>query len=336
MPSPQQNPAKVLFRSLKSIGITQSSINAVLPSWWDDSIADDPSGLAELKVLLARRLSIDPTTLFAEGKQVEFMPVVRRYKGGREDLMDKLCNATAIAGSLGRTALKFVEARPSRITADPLKLRSEILATGAPWVSLEHLLNVCWESGIPVLHATFPSSFSKFDALVTAEDGRNAIVLCRNEKSIAWLVFHLAHEIGHIACGHIGPDAMLVDEKIDIDEVTQEQEVEANGYALKLLGGTPSIELPPITRRTSSTRIASNAKQLGIAHKVLPGHIILKAGKRDDQFPLARQALNFLEEQGDARQLIYDRAVASLRAADWTDEAEEFIEKFAWTPRGPI
>lgn len=334
MSSIQRNPAKALFQSLKGIGLTQASIKAVLPSWWDESLADDPTGLAELKVLLARRLSIDPTTLFDDKKSIEFLPVVRRYKGGREDLMDKLCASTAIAGSLGRTVLKFAGTQQNKITPDPLALRSRILNTGAPWVSLEHLLDICWESGIPVLHATFPSTFSKFDALVMTEGGQYSIVLCRNEGSIAWLAFHLAHEIGHIACGHIGSDAMLVDEKIEDDQTktTQQQEVEANDYALKLLGGQ-GVDLPRIDRRSPASRIASTAKQLGSANKVLPGHLVLKAAKRDDNFPQARQALGFLEAQGDARAIINQLAAQQLSAAGWTDEAEEFVQKFAWAPK---
>lgn len=332
MPSVPRNPAKALFKSLAGIGLTQASIKAVLPSWWDDSLAEDPTGIAELKVLLARRLSVDPSTLFDETKSIEFMPVVRRYKGGREDLMDKLCASTAIAGSLGRTALKFLG--PQRnIPADPLALRARILEKGAPWVSLENLIDICWESGIPVLHATLPANLSKFDALVMTEEGRYSIVLCRNEGSVAWLTFHLAHEIGHIACGHIAPDAMLVDEKIE-DEArsTHQQEVEANDYALKLLGAQ-GVDLPRIDRRIPVSRIAAAARNLGKDHKVLPGHLILKAGKRDNNFPLARQALAFVDGQVDGRTVINARAVQHMSAAGWTDEAEEFLQKFMRAPK---
>jgi hypothetical protein len=330
MPTAQRNPSKALFQSLKGLGFTQSSINAVLPSWWDESLASDPSGLAELKVLLARRLSIEPASLFGADEAVQFVPVVRLYKGGRDDLMDQLRPTTAIAGSIGRTVLNFVGDKQTKIPKDPLTVRRHILDSGAKWVGLDELLALCWNSGIPVVHATFPSNLQKFDALVMTEGGRFSIVLSRNEGSIAWLAFHLAHEIGHIACGHLGQNAMLVDEKVDDDMSgsTQAQEKEANDYALKLLGGD-RVELPSIDRRASPTKIARMAQDLGAQYRVLPGHLILKAGKRDSMFPMARQALAFFEGQRDARKVINEYAAQQMSAAGWTDEAKEFVQKFA-------
>jgi len=327
----QHSAAKDLFQSLKQIGLSQASINAVLPEWWENSLADDPAGLAELKILLARRLSIDPATLFSDASSVEFIPVVRRYKGGREDLMEKLCGSTVIAGSLGRTALRFLDKPQFQLLSNPNELRERILSSGAPWVGLEQLLDLCWAARIPVLHATFPKNVSKFDALVMAEADGYSAVLCRNESSAAWLAFHLAHEIGHIACGHIGVDGMIVDERIE-DETsnsTQQQEVEANEYAIKLLGSY-GLDLPVFNSFSSYSEIAGSAIKLGYKNKVLPGHLILKGAKRNGNFPLARRALGRAEEEIDARDIINDRAHVELSRAGWTDEAEEFITKFVW------
>lgn len=320
---------KALYDALKGIGFSAKTIKSVLPSWWDDSYAADPLGLTELKILLARRLSIDPATIFADDGKVELLPVIRRYKGGRPDLVKTLHSSTLIASALCRTALASIQREPDLAAfKDPADLRKSILQTGAKYVGLPELLDFCWNIGMPVLHVCFPPGQTKFDALAICEVGRHAIALCRSEASYSWLAFHLAHEIGHIALGHLSAEGMIVDEKIDDDALTVTQEVEANAYAAALLGST-DIE-PPILnfrKRLAQLKLIQN---LSAAHQVLPGHLVLKAGSRDGNFSCARSFLNEIEGAGDARELIRDRAINELRHAGVTEEAEEFITKFSY------
>lgn len=320
-------PAKSLYQALNGIGISSSVIRSVLPSWWDDSYAEDPLGLTELKVLLARRLSIDPATIFSDSLAVEFLPVVRRYKGGRQDLISDFQSSTAVANALCRAALSCVtHSGIYESLKDPVNLREKILSAGAGCVGLEQLLDLCWGLSIPVLHVSFPQGLKKFDALVVADGERYAIALCRNEASPSWLAFHLAHEIGHIACGHLAADGVILDEKIE-DTLTVQQELEANDYASKLLG-SDCIEPPKLNykKRLAQTR---EMVELGRHHKVLPGHLVLKAGSRDNNFPCARAMLTNIEATQDGRKIISLRAFDELHRAGITEEAEEFLEKFS-------
>ena len=326
------NSTKALYGALKGLGLSPASIKSVLPSWWDDSYADDPLGLTELKVLLARRLSIDPATLFSENLDVEFLPVVRRYKGGRQDLMERLQSSTAIANALCRTALSFVHKQGdySRLK-DPTALRKEILGSGACHVGLEELLDLCWGLGIPVLHICLPQGLKKFDALVISEEDRFAIALCRNEASPAWLAFHLAHEIGHVACGHLSNEGMLVDENIEADIVAIEQEKEANDYATRLLGSEDIA--PPILNFKKRLSQTKSLVELGTKHQVSPGHLVLKAGSRDNNFACARVLLSDIEGKNNAREVISRRALNELRQMGINEEAEEFLGKFSFEQR---
>lgn len=319
---PSQKQAQELLHSLSELGISKKAVAEVLPPWWDNSIADDASGLAELKVMLARRFSLDPNSLFGDAGKVDFLPVVRRYKGGREDLIKKLGASTGLANGLCRTALSLVGAQQLEHLKDPIALRQRILASGAPHVGLNELLNVCWAANVPVLHVTLPEKVSKFDALVVSDAGRYAVALCRKENSEAWLAFHLAHELGHIACGHLEPDGMLVDEKIDTD--TAQQEVEANDYAAKLMG---SAELDPPKLSFKLTCAAAQFVAVGRANRVLPGHLVLKAGSLAKNFGAARRVLGKVEPASRARQLINERSVEEL-APHWSYDTEEFISQF--------
>jgi hypothetical protein len=321
---------QALYGALKGIGLSAATIKSVLPTWWDDSYANDPLGLTELKILLARRLSIDPASIFADDGNVEFLPVIRRYKGGRPDLVKTLQSSTLVANALCRTALASV---PHQLELaafeDPGYLRRSILQTGAKYVGLPELLDLCWSMGIPVLHVCFPPGQKKFDALAICEAGRHAIALCRNEVSPAWLAFHLAHEIGHIALGHLNAQGMIIDEKIEDDALTVSQEAEANAYAAVLLGSV-GVE-PPILNFKKRLAQVKSFQELGSAHQVLPGHLVLKAGSRDGNFQCARSLLNEIEGTQDAREVISSRAFDELRQGGMTEEAEEFLTKFSYS-----
>lgn len=321
---------QALYGALKGIGLSTATIKSVLPTWWDDSYANDPLGLTELKVLLARRLSIDPATIFADDGKVEFLPVIRRYKGGRADLVKTLQSSTLIASALCRTALGTMPPQLDLAPfADPAHLRKSILQTGAKYVGLPELLDFCWSSGIPVLHVSFPQGQKKFDALAICEAGRHAVALCRNEVSPAWLAFHLAHELGHIALGHLNAQGMIIDEKIEDDALTVSQEAEANAYAATLLGSV-GIE-PPILNFKKRLAQVKSFEELGATNQVLPGHLVLKAGSRDENFQCARVLLNEIEGKQDARELISSRAINELRQTGITEEAEEFLTKFSYS-----
>lgn len=316
-----ENGVKALLHSLSGLGISSKAVTEVMPQWWENSIADDPAGLNEMKVLLARRFSLDPSTLFGNAEKVDFLPVVRRYKGGRNDLIKKLGASTGIASALCRTALSFIKEQQIDHLKDPVALRQMILDAGSPSVGLKQLLDVCWGARIPVLHVTLPEKLAKFDALVTSNAGRFAVALCRNEDSEAWLAFHIAHEIGHIACGHLDGDGLLVDEKIEAS--TAQQEHEANEYAATLMGSAGLIP-PPLSFRLGTT--AAKFEAMANENRILPGHLVLKAGISGN-FGCARNVLKRVEPSPRARQLINERSAEEL-AQHWNYDAEEFISQF--------
>src|SRR5205814_9436552 len=117
-------------------------------------------------------------------------------------------NDLGLAQSIATQALLltcFETKKPlGAIPESAAKIRLAILSRGNEPVNLKNLLEYCWENGIVVLHVSnFPPGAKKMDGLVTVYDGRPGIVLCKNYQSPSWMVFPLAHEIGHVGRGHV-------------------------------------------------------------------------------------------------------------------------------------
>ncbi len=116
--------------------------------------------------------------------------------------------------------------------------RADMLANGATWVGFAELLNFSWSSGIPVIHCPVKLAGKKPDGIAFKMNGRPVIALCKNAKNSAWLLFILAHELGHIALGHVDDNGMLLDATVNRED-TESDEIAADRYATKLLTGKP-------------------------------------------------------------------------------------------------
>ena len=129
-------------------------------------------------------------------------------------------------------------------------------------------------------------------------DGRPVIVLCKRDRHTAWLLFILAHELGHIALSHIKDNEVLLDE--DVKDLGDQEEEEANAFAIELLAGDAD-------RRYSYTgdtwlgaqQLAQLAAEVGARDCVDPGHIVLNyAHTMNGYWGVANAALDILEPDG--------------------------------------
>ncbi|CAN0445249.1 unnamed protein product, partial [Phaeothamnion confervicola] len=204
---------------------------------------------------------------------------------------------------------KFGELLPA-----PL-VRKHLLETwGEPWVSFETLAKLCWVQGIPVVHLTklpISKGIRKPHAMcVKTKSGRPVILLFRNIKSPHWLLWDLAHEIGHIASGHlVEPEAVVWDEKLDYsgrldwtdDGEWRRIEGQANIYASELLTSEADF-LSPVSIGQPD-RTARSAFHTAQQMNIDPGYLILRAAsqspeasepERKRDFALAQTALKKL------------------------------------------
>lgn len=305
------NNADRLVHRLLDIGLSQEMVDLSLPEWWVAEDYESPSARAMASMLLARRLNLDPTTLLDDEVPVGFLHTgVSKFKhmrladGARRDAL------VGFATGVGRILLSMAEDAPSRIVpANPLELRKALIS-GRPFVSFGDVITACWSLGVPVLHLrVFPAQTKGVTAIAVKLGGRHAILVARESGVDAQYMFHVAHELGHIALGHLGEGGAIVDADPNDpankreELVDDEEERSADAYAQTLLTGSPSFEVfgPEEMRgrqRLGTAReLATRAQQLSGELAVDPGHLVMVFGHSTGDWELAFAAAKQLPQQ---------------------------------------
>jgi Zn-dependent peptidase ImmA (M78 family) len=235
------SPMTDIYARLGEVGFPKAYVrDRILPDWWDDDLASDPGNrrLAELaisrtlKIPLAELVDADAALSLKRAAGVRF----KRWKDAGED---KLAPAVAIARRVCELLLSCAKNLPDLrlegFTAE--QLREQVMAQ-QQYIHFPALLRYAWDSGVPVVHLEeLPKGSKRVDGMALMISGRPCIVLASSKRSPAWMIWHLAHELGHIAAGHL-KDGDTLDVSIDFGSTTREEK-EANSYARELLyGGT--------------------------------------------------------------------------------------------------
>jgi hypothetical protein len=336
---PGKDPMASLYDRLGSLGFPRKYLReVVLPDWWDDEVAHNPAGYAEGLLILSRNLGLDLSSL-----QNGTAPVGLRNLGPckfKKTITKRDEELTVARIVATRAASLAAPAAPSahRAFQRSASVIREMILSGRPnWIGLAELVDYCWSVGVPVLHIpAFPAGARKMDGLAWEQSGRRAIVLCKNCKHSAWLLFILAHELGHLAEGHLAGGGALLDEEVNQESADQEER-EANSFALELLTGKPTCEVIPVGGVVTARSLATAAVQAGVSLRIDPGHLILNCAHQAQgvDFALANAALNVLEPGGDAPRVIHERMMAQLDRAAIPEETFAFIARATGAGAGP-
>ena len=284
---------KELYSRLQAIGISKSFIEKVLPDWWDDEITKAASGMQQLEMRLAQAFNLKLDTLESPSERVLFRnsPESCKFKltegVTKQDVLVAANYATAVAK---RLLYGFSDYEQTQVPPSPSELRRAILASNSR-IDLISLLDWCRTANIPVVHiSSLPGK--KMIGLAMREREKYAIVLCK-KGTPSHLLFHLAHEIGHIACGHLVSNGFMADAGESIEEDVEERE--ANDYAQTLLNGTES-PCPPCMqeKKFNPTGLLNYARKVAQDRRVDVGHIILNYAKATDKHSEAAQALKLM------------------------------------------
>src|SRR5258706_1890857 len=254
-----------LYGRLGSLGFPRKYLrDVVLPSWWEDEIAHNPTGYAEGLAVLSRNLGLDLKSL-----QNESVPIGLRNLGPCKFKKKKTTNETdlvisqAVATSVARLIMRAVPEPKLSLGSSALAIRASILQRGARWVGLTDLVQYCWFVGIPIIHvASLPENAKKMDGAAWVNLDRQAIILCKKTPFSAWLLFILAHELGHIVLKHLDAQGILVDEEIDRHSSDHEERA-ANEFALELLTGRPDCKVFGVGRAPSARSLVNAAIEAG-------------------------------------------------------------------------
>lgn len=272
-----------LRRELRNAGLTRQAIDAVWPEWWSEDAEQSLSATTELKYTVARRLGISPRSLF-EGPPRFVWRDEAKFKNLGASTETERFILTSFGVAMGRSLINATPSSRNLVDVSPAELREAALANW-PNVGLEELLTICWSVGVPVIKTTiFPLSQKRMQAMTVRSGDRYAILIGRDTRFPAWIAFVLAHEIGHIARGHISENAALL-EMSDPLQVTDRdaEELAADRFALALLTGDAELSVTAdadnYTARQVAHAVLTAAPEMGINPGVLALCLAYSSGR---------------------------------------------------------
>ena len=318
--SATHQPMQSLYDKLHSVGYAKKYIHSLLPDWWDDAIAETPAGFQQASLILGRLFSVQPETLWSVDAQPALVtPEGRKFKqraGTQTHEMDIAC---ALALSAARLVLKtFKPEYQGGFHPDSAELRQRLL-NGKQWIGFHNLLAYCLESGIPVIFLNhFPRKAKKM-AGVSFEHGERPVIVLTQNKPHGYLLFDLAHELGHVTLGHTKNGAWVIDAKIDADAEDEEEQA-ANRFARELLTGSSDWNIVP-AGRLYAQQLTDVAIRIGTERHIDPLHIALNYGYTlKSHWPVATNAVKLIAKDRPTDQQILVQALLDALDLDSTQE----------------
>lgn len=304
-----------LYSALSAHGLSKQKIARILPEWWSEEVEATPGGAQRAKIYLAKALSLQIRAFSENPPRVEFdVPGERRFKLSSKTSEEDVSLAVALARSASRLAISALDREYQAPPSSASTIREYILSTGAKWVGLTEILDACWRHGIPVLHLASPLlAKKKMDGIAMSINGRPSIVLSNVRKN-GFLLFHLAHELGHIALGHLGANSAIVDDDFE-EQATRSKssdETAADRFALELLTGNPDSSLT-LQQKMKAIPLAELAKRTGEQRKIDPSHLVMSCAHNDKSYyGLYVGAANILGGGVDDQWIVTEKALQNL------------------------
>ncbi|MEO1728274.1 MAG: ImmA/IrrE family metallo-endopeptidase [Bacteroidota bacterium] len=314
--------------------------DAILPEWWEKGMGKTQAGYEMTIGILATRLGLTHESLRDEQSEPLFRddaPVRFKLKNGT--VSHEVSASQTFAVQVARLVLKGATSDTLVEVESASDVRERILSAGLPWIDLRALLEWSWSVGIPVIHVDCRKIKGRtMEAMAVRVDGRYAIVLSLNHKSPARLLFHLAHELGHIILGHLEQDGVIADEGIadgaEGDMTGQDtQELEANAFAVELLTGSAK-KVYKLGAKSKTETLIKKAVEKGEKDRVLPASVVmLNTQYLREEMPhikpwgRASKALRVLETGRPAREEINSTLCSRMRWSSLTEDQTEFLEE---------
>lgn len=333
----QSTPAKLereLRTELSGLGLEWKSLKGMLPDWADTAF-DSKSGVLELKTFLSRNAGLEVND---SGHLANRNLPAACFKTTVGTALDQVIAARGVATACARLVAKATTETWKGMPENPADFRAEVLRmTDKSWVDLPALLEACWKLGVPVLYLpNLPVQGRKMEGMVTFVASRPVIILTKRVPHPDWLLFVLAHELGHIAKGHLPEHdgEAIVDDTVDVDGGGRDQqEDEANRYSTHVLAprgkevrlGQPLPKAP---------ELATIATAYAHANGMSPGYVILNAvhnslvgGKKP--YGLGQAALKALAVEHSAADACRIALEKHINVDVLRDDSIEYLEKLS-------
>ncbi|TAL81997.1 MAG: ImmA/IrrE family metallo-endopeptidase [Candidimonas sp.] len=327
--------AKSLYSTVATLGLTRAQVRKLLPAWWVPEAEKHRDGIAELAMHLSRRLSIDLRSLLAGKIQPKGAVSNLAFKHRVNVDGSSLSAATYIASSLAQAILSALPSKYTPLPEGPMMLQSAVRKVGDGFLGFESLLALCWKHGIPVIPLpNLPVGVRKMDGAVLQVRNRPVIVIAKKKSSRAWLSFILAHEMGHIALGHLKPGSTIIDVSLQetttyaTDSSNDQQEADADAFALKAMGGSDvKSVISNWPSDLSPVELAVSARQASQRTKIEAGHFILRHAFDSKRWADAVSALGFLREDLDPESILLSHLKAHLDLELVAEDLQDMVQQ---------
>ena len=153
-----------LYQRLKEFGIDRSYvIKSVFPEGWLDAEASNPAVYSQALILLSRNLNLDMRALQPENAPLSWRPCSKTlFKGGKNADPQDFGSAERLSVRATQVACGGMSHELKPFPKSGSEIRASIIGKGEPCVHFETQLDFCWNSGVPVLHASqFPEKGAK-------------------------------------------------------------------------------------------------------------------------------------------------------------------------------
>jgi hypothetical protein len=287
----------------------------LLPEWVTPEVLSDATVSSEIAAILAKRLGLRTSPLFAASPRVESLR--RRdikYKRSIPNKSKNLRAATSIAISVAESVASACRVEFSPLTGSADALRKEVLASfPGNWLGLRNLLMTCWSHGVPVVYlAGLGQGVAKMDGMVVYTGDRPVIILSKVSPLWAWQLFILAHEVAHVVLGHVAPGEILVDEELSEASYALDNDLDeraADRFAIELLNGRPNATYTPSENRANFRELADVAYEFGKANQIDPGHIVLNFANQSGKWDVGIAAAKVLQGENPPASVVISEAM---------------------------
>ncbi|MEM1168964.1 MAG: ImmA/IrrE family metallo-endopeptidase [Cyanobacteria bacterium P01_H01_bin.35] len=315
-----------IYTKLSKLGLNRKYVRENgLPSWWNDRLNSKPFAVLEGAGYIADRLNLDLKSLFDQ-EEVRFNPLPHtNFKQCSSKNKERPHVAQALASRIADLIASATELNFTTLPKDVKEIREEIL-TNALTINLTSLLEYCWSKGIIIAYFNhFPTKTKKFAALIQWQSSSPVIIISSKSKHSARLAFNLAHELGHLALGHL-KEGVLVDEDIQ-SKCNDEEENQANKFATELLLDNYDNCLK-YKRIHNHTQLIQQAEEKARENPTLePDSIILNYGWHNGNWGFVNTALKKLDLEANGQQIVNEYLADRLDWDIFNDESYEYLEK---------
>ncbi len=318
-----------LYKKLATLGFNKKYIREYgLPSWWDDELNEKPLAVLEGAGYIADNLNVDLKSLLIPEEEVKFNPLPdTKFKQHNTKNKEHPYLAQTLASRVAELISYGTNIEYKNLPNNAQTIREEILSNHKT-VNLESLLDYCWSKGIAVGYVNnFPNKMKKFAGMIQWQEDCPIIILSTNHAHRGKFTFDLAHELGHLALGHLR-EGILIDESLEFNS-NDDEEKEANEFAVHLLLNKYDNYLGK-----NKFQNAKNLAQYVInfvipkLSNIEPDAVILNYGWHNKNcFRQAMAALKILKVSTDGQTLINEYLADKLDWDQFSDENYEYLER---------